>query len=157
MQDDAVGACGLYRTTRPLPEHDAVRPELLVYFHSHSEQGPPIILLPEANTNNRWRFRRDGFLVRDPEYVASLEALKPEGLYRTREHFHPDEGRTVGANALVQLGYNPSASPIIFFPSWRAEDNAWVFPSKGMGIPQKIYDLLEPLNTRGPFRPKPLH
>lgn len=157
MSDERIGSCGLYRTTRPLPGHDPVRPGLLVYYHSHSEQGPPILLLPDSNTNNRWTFHRQGYLVSDPDYVASLHPLKAEGLYRVREHFHPDEGRTVAANALVQLGYNPSAEPIVFFPTWRSSDNALVFPTKGMGIPPAIYELLEPLDTRGPFRPTPVH
>lgn len=157
MPEQATRACGLYRTTRTLPGHDEVGPGRLVYYHNHSEQGPPIVLLPEANTNNRWSFHRQGYLVTDADFTASLEALKPEGLYRLREHFHPDAERTVAANALVQLGYNASASPIIFFPTLRAEDNAWVFPTSGMGIPAQVYELLEPLDTRGPFRPVALH
>lgn len=157
MQDDAPRSCGPYRTTRELPGHPDVGPGLLVYYHNHSKHGAPLVLLPESNTNNRWQFRREGYLVSDPDYLSSLEALKPEGLYRLREHFHPDEGRTVAANALVQLGYNASASPIIFFPTWRAEDNSLVFPSKGIGVPPMVYDLLDALDTRGPFHPKPLH
>jgi len=149
--DESAKQCGLYRTTSELAEHPgSIGPNMLVYYHNHSDQGPPIVLLPEQNTNNKWRFHRNGYSVTDPNYIASLQPLKPEGMYRFRDHFHPDEQRIVASNALVQLGYNTSAEPIVFFPTYRADDNALVFPSSGMRVPPKIYALLEQLDTRGP-------
>jgi hypothetical protein len=146
--------CGLYRTTTPLPGHaDAVPAEHLVYFHDHSDAGPPLLLLPAANVHNRWRFHERGHLVTDPTYPASLAPLLPEGFYRLREHFHPSEDQVVNQNALVQLGYNRAAQPILFFPVLGEHDNSLVFPSRGTRIGPTIYALLEPLDHRGPYIP----
>jgi hypothetical protein len=150
----ATKPCGLYRTTIPRKEIEA---SSLVYFHNHSDQGPPIVLLPEGNQHNRWTFQKDGMLVEDDKYVASLEALKPEGLYIVTEHFHPDENRVVAKNALVQLGYNRGAEPILFFPTPAKSDNGFTFPSKGMKIPAIIYARLEAVDLRGPHQPRRLH
>lgn len=155
ISDQPLQPCGPYRTTRELPDA-ALTSGLLVYFHSHSDEGPPIVLLPESNTHNRWRFHPKGHLV-SASYAATLEPLKPEGLYRLREHFHPDNARVVAANALVQLGYNREAEPLIFYPKPVEGENAIAFPSRGMKIPAAVYELLEPLDTRGPHQPTKLH
>lgn len=151
-------SCGLYRTTKALADKpESVGPDLLVKFHNHSDQGSPIVLLPDFNRGNRWHFHRRGFLVDDPEFIDSLIALKPEGLYRLREHFHPDEEKVVAANALAQLGYNREAEPILFFPIADRDDNAIRFPSRGMKIPDSIYRLLERLDLRGPHAERQIH
>lgn len=155
---DESRPCGLYRATDELREHPgAVTPSALVYFHNHSEQGPPIVVLPEANTNNKWTFGKKGYSITDPLFIERLEPLRREGLYRVREHFHPDAERVVPANALVQLGYNRAADPIIFFPRTLDGENALVFPTQGMRIPATVYELLEPLDLRGPHAPEKLH
>ena len=150
--------CGLYRTTEDLVEHpNSVGPNLLVYFHNHSDQGPPMVALPDANAHNRWRFKKAGFSIERRSYIDSLVPLKPEGLYRLRGHFHPDDERVVAANSLVQLGYNRAAEPILFFPKVIEGENGFVFPVQGMRVGSEIYDLLEPLDVRGPARPRKLH
>ena len=151
-------ACGLYRTTRPLPGEDSRIPGgVLVYFHNHSEQGPPVVLVPADNVRNRWRFHTAGTLIEDPDWPSSLVALKPEGFYRLREHFHPSDDQVVNQNALVQLGYNRAAEPIVFFPSMHETENSLVFPERGTRIGQPIYDLLEPLDHSGPYVPTVRH
>ena len=150
----ATKPCGLYRTTIPRGELEASQ---LVYFHNHSDQGPPIVQLPASNQHNRWSFHKEGMLVEDDKYIDSLEALKPEGLYIVTEHFHPDEERVVAENSLVQLGYNRGAEPILFFPTSAEGSNGLVFPAKGMKIPAIIYAKLEKLDLRGPHRPRRLH
>ncbi len=153
-----VPACGLYLTTMPLAEHeDAVPAGRLVMFHNHSEQGPPIVLLPEHNVRNRWHFKKEGFLVEDTDYLQSMEPLKSEGFYHLREHFHPNQEEIVADKQLVQLGYNMEAESIIFFPAEDKDTNALIFPNSGMKIPAQIYDLLEPLTTRGPYTPETPH
>lgn len=150
--------CGLYRTAMALAGHaESVGPNLLVMYHNHSDEGPPLVLLPDRNTNNRWRFQTEGFLVRDSEFLDSMVALKREGVYRLREHFHPDAGRVVAANALVQLGYNREADPILFFPSRDEQTNSLHFPDKGMKVPLAVYQLLEPLDLRGAYTQRQLH
>lgn len=155
---DAARSCGIYLTATALPAHsDSVGPGLLVRFHNHSDEGPPIVLLPDHNHANRWTFHQRGFLVRDAGFLETMVELKPEGLYRLREHFHPDAGRVVAANALVQLGYNREAEPILFFPTEDRERNALAFPAQGMKVPPPVYALLEPLDLRGPVSPRQIH
>ncbi len=150
--------CGLYRTILSLPGHeDAVPAQRLVYFHNHSERGGPVVLLPESNTNNKWRFQGAGLPANDEAFIAAMEPLKPEGLYRVREHFHPDGARVVPAGALAQLGYNRRADPILFFPQPVSGENAIAFPAKGMSIPPAVYALLDRIDLRGPHEPKRLH
>ncbi len=147
--------CGLYRTTRPLPtEPEAVPAGRLVMFHNHSDQGPPILLLPQHNRHNRWSFHERGFLVEDAAFMSSLEALKAEGWYFLREHFHPNQQEVVPQRQLVQLGYNAHGEAILFFPELEKDRNALFFSDKGMKIPATIYALLEPLATSGPQVPK---
>lgn len=150
--------CGLYKTIKRIPMGSvSIEDGLLVYFHNHSDQGPPIILLPEKNVHNRWVFQEKGYLLEDKALTNNLKSLKPEGLYRLREHFHPNDEEIVGENALVQLGYTMKAEPIIFFPKPIKENNAFFFPDKGMKIPESIYKLLELIDPRGPFKPEKRH
>jgi hypothetical protein len=150
--------CGLYRTTEALPgREDAAPAGSLVYFHNHSDDGPPLILMPAENRLNRWRFHTRGILITDPAFVSSLEPLLREGLYRLREHFHPSEDQVVNQNALVQLGYTRAAAPILFFPRPHESENALVFPDRGTLIGPAIYALLEPLDQRGPYIPGVKH
>jgi hypothetical protein len=129
----------------------------LVYFHSHSQEGWPIVLLPRANQHNRWSFHERGYLVQDGGWVETMEALKPEGFYRLREHVHLGSEQVVGKDALVQLGYDREAAPIMFFPRRHETDNALVFPERGTKLSPEIYKLLEPLDVRGPHVPGVRH
>ena len=151
-----VPRCGLYRTSLPVPGYaDRVPEGRLIFFHNHSAEGPPMILLPETNEHNRWRFHNRGYLVSDTEYLATLRPLKQEGFYRLREHFHTAGQQIVNRNALVQLGYNSRAEPILFFPEIHATQNSLVFPVRGVRISEDIYDLLDPVDVRGPHAPDP--
>lgn len=155
---ESIPGCGLYKTSVALSaETSTVEADRLVYFHNHSDAGVPIVLVPKANVNNRWSFSAEGILLRDSALAQTLVALKPEGLWRLREHFHPDEQRVVPKNALVQLGYNRQAEPIVFFPKAIEGENGFVFPSRGTRIPPSIYALLEPLDARGPRKPTQIH
>jgi len=149
--------CGLYKTTEPIAEHEAVEAGLLVYFHNHSDAGTPIVLLPQKNEHNRWSFPARGFSIKDEAYLATLVSLKPEGLYRVTEHFHPDDSSVVATDSLVQLGYNRAAEPILFFPQRVEDANGMSFPSKGTRVPPSIYELLAPLSVSGPVPQRKLH
>ncbi len=106
--------CGLYRTTAPLPGRGDKVPEgRLVYYHDHSQEGEPLILLPEANKDNRWSFQQRGYLVKDREYPATLEPLLAEGFYILRSTLRQGSS-AIPARSLVQLGYNRNAVPILF-------------------------------------------
>jgi len=149
-------SCGLYKTTVELVRDGevAVAEGLLVRFHNHSDEGPPIVLLPDQNTNNKWTFGPKGFLIHEDDYTDTLVALKAEGLYRAREHFHPASDQVVAKDALVQLGYNRNAESILFFPRSHESENSLVFPTTGTKVNEKIYELLEPINLRGPYVPQ---
>lgn len=146
---DKLPPCGLYRTTEPLPGKEQwVRENLLVYFHNHSQQGPPLILLPAANQLNRWSFHEKGYLIRDPNYVSGLMPLKPEGLYVLAEPIYLSRDEFIPEHTLVQLGYTRSADPILFLAKFT--DNAINFPASGLKCTLEIFNLLEDVNFRVP-------
>ncbi len=151
-------ACGLYRTSTSLPGHeDAVPAGRLVYFHNHSDEGPPMLLMPRENQRNKWHFHQHGHLIRDDAFLSTLRPLLKEGLYRLREHFHVDGGRIVAKHALAQLGYNADAEPILFFSTPHPDQNGIRFPNTGFKISALVYGLLEPLDVRGPYVPTKRH
>ena len=151
-------ACGLYKTGAAMPEHpDEVPAGTLVYFHNHSEQGPPIVQLPAHNQHNKWRFQTRGYLVAEQAYLDTLQGMRAEGLYRLGAHFHPSPEQVVDKHALVQLGYTRLAEPILFFPLVSEDHNGLRFPDRGIKVSQRIYDLLEPLSLRGPYVPQTRH
>lgn len=149
MSTTDLPACGLYRTTAPLPgNEDSVPAGRLVMFHNHSDDGRPIVLLPESNINNVWSYTDRGVLV-EPDWALGLDALLPEGLYSFSQHFHPEQGKVVAQGQLVQLGYNAHGEPIVFFPQRDERTNSLIFPTSGMKIPPEIYALLAPLEITG--------
>ncbi len=150
--------CGLYVTTQPFESApESIPAGRLIKFHNHSSEGTATIALPANNQHNRWSFGPETIAVDSPEFLASLRALKAEGLWRLREHFHPNAGQVVRKNAVVQLGYNRAAEPILFFPIPIDGANAYGFGDRGTRIPQAIYDLLEPLDVSGPVTTRKLH
>ncbi|WP_230467592.1 hypothetical protein [Lujinxingia vulgaris] len=141
--------CGLYRTTEALPGKEQwVRENLLVYFHNHSQQGPPLLLLPAANAHNRWSFHEKGYLIREPAYVSTLTPLKPEGLYVLGERIHISRDEFIPEATLVQLGYTRGADPILFLA--RFEGSGIQFPSSGLKCTSEIFGLLDEVNFRTP-------
>lgn len=123
--------CGVYRTSGPLPgREDEVDVGVLIYFHNHSEQGPPLVLLPRKNHNNRWTFGERGWLAEDPDWVANLVPLKAQGFYVVgKEHLHLSREEIIPEGTLVQLGYNRKGDTILF-PA-RFEGNSIHFPERG--------------------------
>jgi hypothetical protein len=139
--------CGLYRTTKPLPDHEAaVTTGLLVYFHNHSDSGLPVVIPPEHNILNRWHFHGEGIPFRGLSWADSLVKLPAEGFYMLRKSLSFEGGEWPKA-ALVQLGYTRSAEPILFIGQVRSqltENNLW-FSDRGVGIVRDQLALLEPL------------
>jgi len=142
--------CGLYRTTEPLPEReDKVAAERLVFYHNHSEQGPPLVLTPHANEHNVWQFHEKGWLVQATEWPETLQPLLPEGYYLVRRDMRlAQEAETLPARTLVQLGYDRQARPIVF-PA-RFEGNTISFPEQGFGFSDEVFGNLEPAPFRAP-------
>ena len=136
--------CGLYRTTTPLPgSEEKVLAERLIFYHNHSQQGPPLVLTPHANEHNVWEFHERGFLAHDLAWSATLVALRPEGYYVLDKHLHLGQDEEVlPEKTLVQLGYGRKGSPILF-PS-RFRGNAILFSDKGYGFDDRVFAALKP-------------
>lgn len=141
--------CGLYRTTKPLPGKEQwVRKGILVFFHNHSQQGPPLILLPAANEGNRWQFHDQGYLVRQEEYLETLVPLKAEGFYILNEPIHLSSDEFIPERTLLQLGYNRGGEPIIFLGQFT--NNSITFPESGLKCTLEIFELLDEVGFRVP-------
>jgi hypothetical protein len=139
--------CGLYKTTEALPgKEEWVRENLLVYFHNHSQQGPPLILLPSSNAYNRWKFHDKGYLVRDDGFVETLVPLQDEGFYILQEPLYLSEEEFIPERTLVELGYNRAAEPILFMGKFK--ENTIEFPTSGLKCTTEIFEMLE----EAPFR-----
>lgn len=126
-------ACGLYRTGIALVGKEAgVGQGQLVYFHNHSKQGPPIVLLPTVNERNRWAFDERGYLVDGPgagDFLEALTALPREGFYAVVEPLTVSEGRVLPARSVVQVGYNRGGEAILF--PGEGHGNGFIFPTSG--------------------------
>lgn len=147
----ALPPCGIYRTTIALPGREEDVPAgRLVYFHNHSEQGSPIILMPRSNTWNRWTFNDRGFLVDGDAaalFIATLVSLPEEGLYVVQRPIGSGES-ALHPRTLVQVGYNPSGHIILF--AAEARENGLTFPDRGKRFEGlKVFDNL----ARAPFEP----
>jgi len=141
--------CGLFRTTKPLPEHDAEVPAgILVYFHNHSDGGLPVVVVPEHNIHNRWHFHGAGIPFRGLSWADSLASLPSEGFYMLRRAL-TFQGGEWPKSALVQLGYTRAGEPILFIAQARAElkENDLFFSDNGVGIAREQMTLLEPLQV----------
>jgi hypothetical protein len=149
--------CGLYRTGIPLEgKEDSVAAERLVFFHNHSEQGPPLVLMPSVNEHNRWQFHDRGYLVESPGFLENLVPLRPEGFYILKGHVHVGRDEIIPERALVQLGYNRKAEPILFMG--RFEGNTIVFPTTGYRFDSlDLFDHLEPAGFLVPKPKESLH
>jgi hypothetical protein len=119
--------CGLYRTTGPIGSVEAGR---LVYFHNHGSPGPGVYL-PKSWKLNRAEFQERGQVIEDPAMVRFLQPLPPEGFYRVVDSFHccAKKCRHFEEDALLQLGYNAEAEPIVFVPE--IVDSMLAVPAKG--------------------------
>ncbi len=141
--------CGLYRTTKPLPDHEAeITGGALVYFHNHSDSGLPVVVAPEHNILNRWHFHGPGIPFRSLAWADSMVRLPPEGFYVLRKSLEFDGG-SWPKSTLVQLGYTRVAEPILFIAQIRAmlDENDLFFSDRGVGIARDQLALLDALNV----------
>ena len=139
--------CGLYKTTKPLPEHEAEVPAgILVYFHNHSDSGLPVVIAPEHNVMNRWHFHGAGIPFRGLSWADSLKKIPQEGFYMLRKDLTFDGG-SWPKGTLVQLGYTRNGDPILFIAQQRAslEENDLFFSDRGVGVAENVLANLEPL------------
>jgi hypothetical protein len=141
--------CGLFRTSKPLPEHEAEVPaNVLVYFHNHSDSGLPVVIVPDHNIMNRWHFHGAGIPFRGLSWADTLVKLPVEGFYMLRKQLDFDGGSWPKAT-LVQLGYTKTGDPILFIGQQRGQmdENDLFFSERGVGIRQDQLAMLEALNV----------
>jgi len=141
--------CGLYKTTKPLPEHEAEVPAgILVYFHNHSDSGLPVVIVPEHNVMNRWHFHGGGIPFRGLSWADSLQKIQQEGFYMLRKDLTFDGG-SWPKGTLVQLGYTRTGDPILFIAQQRAsmEENDLFFSDRGVGVAASVLASLEALKV----------
>ena len=143
MAANDLPPCGLYRTLEAIGAIPAGR---LVYFHNHGDPGPGMYL-PETWNGNRAKFSQKGHLLPSPALAASLVPLPPEGFYRVEKTFHCCEKkcRLYETDALVQLGYDGAATPILFEPSWDGPKLS--LPDRGTRIDFEVLLHLAPLRV----------
>ena len=141
--------CGIYRTQKPL---EGIAPGRLVYFHNHGDPGPGIYL-PERWVNNRAIWQERGTTAPNEAWIASLEPLPAEGLYKVREEFFccVKRCRRYEIGALVQLGYDGEANGLLFVPEW--SEAGLRFPADGLKFETINAPRLEPLKV--PEAPAP--
>lgn len=135
--------CGLYRTTLPLAgKEESVPAGRMVYFHNHSDQEKPMVLLPKEVKDNTWTFQDRGYLVEAESWCNTLVKLPRQGFYVVREEITTASGGRMGAGMLVQLGYNASGAAILF-PGTYEPGNRIQFPDRGMMISDLQTTLLD--------------
>jgi hypothetical protein len=140
--------CGLYRTTKPLPEHeDAFPPGSLVYFHNHSDSGLPVVIAPDHNIMNEWHFHGAGTPFRGLSWADSLIKMPEQGYYSLRKQLDFEGGSWPKAT-LVQLGYTKAGEAILFIGQKRSQrtDNGLWFSDRGVPLSRDRLSLLEPLS-----------
>ena len=144
MSQQTEYQCGIYRTTIPLfddKNKEQVGSNKVVFFHNHSEQGAPILLLPRENRHNRWSFHERGFLILDVAYLESLQKLPIEGLYILKQHIHVGTAQVLRERSLVQVGYNSKGEGILFLAEFI--ENTIQFPTTGYKIKDSLFSILE--------------
>lgn len=140
--------CGLHRTTRPLPSaSEEVPAGILVNLHTceRAVKGPELHL-PKFNAFNRWEWCREEHVVPQLSWLETLVALPPEGFYVLREELRFDEA-TWPQHALVQLGYDRAATPLLFLAQRKHHlaENSLVFAERGVPLLDEQLTLLTPL------------
>jgi hypothetical protein len=152
-------SCGLYRTTKLLPEHEAEFPVgSLVYFHNHSDSGLPVVIPPDHNVMNEWHFHAAGTPFRGLSWADSLIKMPEQGFYTLRKQLD-FEGGSWPKGALIQLGYNREGEAILFIAQKRAqrtENDLW-FSDRGLQLARDRLSLLEPVSIFAEPLPEGAH
>jgi hypothetical protein len=119
----------------------------LVFFHNHGDPGPGVYL-PSGWKQNRVQLQPGGFTVEDPQLIAQLEPLPPEGFYRVTEAFFccDKQCRRFEFETLVQLGYNAEGQGILFLPE--LVDSMFAVPQTGVRIDSSRFDKLKQLTVK---------
>nr|PZN24617.1 MAG: hypothetical protein DIU78_11800 [Pseudomonadota bacterium] len=136
---------GLYRTTQPMPGHEAEFPAgVLVYIGQSKNGGGKFVVRPSDNRRNRWYWREPTTPLRSPTWAKTLKPLPSEGFYTLPETVEFEGGGRWVKNAIVELGYNGSGQGILFVGEWREDgtENALYFSDRGLLISDEMLERL---------------
>ncbi len=136
---------GLYRTTQPMPGHEAEFPAgVLVFIGQAQNGGGKFVVRPSDNRRNRWFWREPTTPLRSPTWAKTLKPLPSEGFYTLPETVEFDGGGRWVKNAVVELGYNGSGQGILFVGEWREDgtENALYFSERGLLISDEMLERL---------------
>lgn len=137
---------GLYRSTEPLPGHEAQFPAgVLVYIGERPNGGGKFVVRPGQNRNNRWFWGEPTTPLRSPSWGRTLKRLPAEGFYTLPEALEFENGGRWLKNAIVQLGYNQEGRGIVFVGERHdgVEENILKFSDRGMIIKDELLDRLQ--------------
>lgn len=132
---------GLYRTTVSYPLREQELPGgALVYVGNPVNGGVRFVVRPGRNERNRWFWGEPTFPLDDAQWESTLIALPAEGFYSLPETITLDGGGRWLENAIVQLGYNRTAEPLLFIAQWHdgGTDNALTFSDRGIRIEDEL-------------------
>jgi hypothetical protein len=137
---------GLYRSTEPLPGHEAAFPaNTLVYVGERPNGGGKFVVVPGQNRHNRWYWGEPTTPLRSPTWGRTLKRLPSEGFYTLPENIELENGGRWLKNAIVQLGYNQKGEGIVFVAERHEgiEENVLKFSDRGIIIKDALLDRLQ--------------
>lgn len=139
-------AAGMYRTLYPHPENaQAVPARTLTYFSPTSDQGPPVVLIPDSRTGRVWNFGKQGVLTKDEAWLQTLVPLEPQGYYMLRRELVIGAGQKLPVGLLVFLSYSPQGEPTIY-PGVSVKDQNIAFALDAIPISDLQLNALSPLD-----------
>lgn len=139
---------GLYRTIFPHPKNPQQVPaRTLVFFSPTSDQGPPIVLLPNERRGNLWTISQQGFLTDDESWCRTMVALPPQGYYTLTRDIVFAAGQTLPEGLLVLFSYSRAGEGVVF-PGVTTPENAIAFARDGI----VLSDLQLPFLQGATFR-----
>jgi len=135
---------GLYRTTTPMPDHEAEVPAGVLVFVGQRASGQRFVVRPGSNRRNQWFWGEPTLPLPSSGWMWSLRALPREGFYTLPETIELDGGGRWLKGAIVQLGYNEDGRGILFIAERHeaSDDNVLRFASRGRLVEDALLDRL---------------
>lgn len=136
---------GLYRTLYPHPENpQAVPARRLVYFSPTSDQGPPVVLVPDGREGRIWNFGKKGVLTTDESWLQTLMPLPAQGYYAVTRPLTFSPGQQLPKELLVFLGYDANGN-VAVFPGVAVQDQNIVFAADPIALSDLQLEGLRPM------------
>lgn len=148
MSAEKLPAAGLYRTVFPHPTNaQAIPARTLTYFSPVSDQGPPVLLIPDSRDGRVWNFGKQGVLTEDAEWLSTLVPLKAQGYYTVNREIVFAAGQKLPVGLLVFLSYNQQGEAAIF-PGVTLKEQNIAFAMDAILISDLQLDALSPVEFR---------